>query len=367
MKPTIELNKEQFMDRIERELNFNEAAMNMVDKLWDDMEGKSVSLTSRDGIDAYYPAFFEEFLELVYGDDYKNDDVVDIIKECSNYDEIKGNNVNEKIKENSLFYDYPDGTEESKDGPWKVADIREWLKEEDKLNSEDAWRVERRGGKDIDEFWDGCTAEELVEYWLEDRGDGGCKIEFIDTPHIPNDQDLSVEEINAYLKKENIMIEYTPKENKIWPYAVVRDINNYKKLDFKKYYDKKLNFDDVVLYQLSELTWMTCFSDSKLLNITKQGLFNLLTELSSIFVTETYIKDTMFGYIPCSRDVATEVGLRYQKRIDSLVNNFDEKFDKCMAEFHAKDRQNPNEVAKEAKDVARGGSGKCVGRDIEER
>ena len=112
---------------------------------------------------------------------------------------------------------------------------------------------------------------------------------------------------------------------------------------------------------------MTCFSDSKLLNITKQGLFDLLTELSSNFVTETYIRDTMFGYVPCSYDVATEVGLRYQKRIDSLVDNFDEKFDKCMAEFHSKDRQTTKEVAKEAKENARGGSGKSSGRDIEVR
>lgn len=54
-------------------------------------------------------------------------------------------------------------------------------------------------------------------------------------------------------------------------------------------------------------------------------------------------------------------------RLDNAVTNFDEKFDKCMAEFHANDRQDPKKVAREAIDVTKGASGKQTSRDAEER
>lgn len=291
MKPTIELDKEQFLDRIQRELDFNEAAMNMVDNLWDDLEGKSISLSSLEGVNAYYPAFIDELLSIVYGFDIEEDDICRFIKECINYDEVVSKKV-DGMTENE-FNQYRNETI-NKDSN---KNYRQQLKDmilEDNLgySNED---LNNMSNKRLETIYDNRIKK---------------KAEIL---HIPDDQELSAEEINAYLLSCGLTIgeEFSMPE-----------------------VQHELRFIENLLESSRQ-------TKEKFLEILNKRLSTFEPYKNIEFESKYRGKVTIVDVLSC------------------CVENFDEKFDKCMAAFLAKkEKQNPKSVAKEARETAKGASGK---------
>ena len=157
-------------------------------------------------------------------------------------------------------------------------------------------------------------------------------------PHIPDDQELSVEEINWFLQEYGFVC------GDVCGDPVVRHDNTGA---------------DVFIDSLEDIN-------------TKEKLLKVLNDWCNKFSVNDYVEESIeiegYDYSSMDWEYEVEKGKECLEDLQNIICDFDNKFDKCMAEFHAKqdkDYKNPQRNAvKESESVSKGVVSKPVSKQI---